>query len=45
MAPYAKILITVAPADSEITDDAASQVAPPEMMQAVEYVSSIIWPM
>jgi hypothetical protein len=40
MAPYAKILITVAPADSEITDDAASQVAPPEMMQAVEYLSS-----
>ena len=39
MAPYAKILIVVAPPDSEITDDAASQVAPPEFMQAVEYVS------
>jgi subtilase family serine protease len=39
MAPYAKILITVAPPDSEITDDAASQVAPPEFMQAVEYLS------
>ena len=39
MAPYASILIAVAPADSEITDDAASQVAPPEMMQAVEYIA------
>src|ERR1022692_922781 len=39
MAPYAKILITVAPPDSEITDDAASQVAPPEFMQAAEYLS------
>jgi hypothetical protein len=38
MAPYAKILITVAPPDSEIADDAASQVAPPEFMQAVEYL-------
>jgi subtilase family serine protease len=40
MAPYAKILISVTPADSEITDDAASQVAPPEMMEALEYISS-----
>jgi subtilase family serine protease len=32
-------LITVAPPDSEITDDAASNVAPPEFMQAVEYLS------
>jgi subtilase family serine protease len=39
MAPYAKILISVTPADSEITDDAASNVAPPEMMQALEYIS------
>ena len=39
LAPYAKILVTVAPADSEITDDAASQGAPPEFMQAVEYLS------
>jgi subtilase family serine protease len=38
VAPYAKILITVTPADSEITDDTASQVAPPEMMQALEYI-------
>ncbi len=40
MAPYAKILISATPADSEITDDAASQVAPPEMMQAVSYIAS-----
>jgi subtilase family serine protease len=40
MAPYAKIVLAVAPADSEITDDAASQVAPPEMMQAVENIST-----
>jgi subtilase family serine protease len=39
MAPYAKILISVTPADSQITDDAASQVAPPEMMQALEAIS------
>jgi subtilase family serine protease len=39
IAPYARILIVVAPADTEITDDAASQVAPPEMMKAVEYVA------
>ena len=39
LAPYAKILIVVAPPDSEITDDSASQVAPPEFMQAVEYLS------
>jgi subtilase family serine protease len=40
IAPYAKILITATPADSEIPDDAASQVAPPEMMQALEYIAS-----
>jgi subtilase family serine protease len=40
MAPYAKILVVVAPPDSEIADDAASNVAPPEFMQAVEYVSA-----
>ena len=40
IAPYAKILIAVAPADSEITDDAASNGAPPEMMRAVEYISA-----
>jgi subtilase family serine protease len=40
MAPYAKIIISATPADTQITDDAASQVAPPELMEAVEYISS-----
>ncbi|MGH3155342.1 MAG: S53 family peptidase, partial [Streptosporangiaceae bacterium] len=39
-APYAKIIISATPADTQITDDAASQVAPPEMMEALEYISS-----
>ena len=39
MAPYAKIVISATPADSEINDDAASNVAPPEMMHALEYIS------
>jgi hypothetical protein len=39
MAPYAKIVISATPADTQITDDAASQVAPPEMMKALEYIS------
>jgi subtilase family serine protease len=38
MAPYAKIVISVTPAGSE--DDAASQIAMPEMMKAVEVISS-----
>ncbi|MFZ0666890.1 MAG: hypothetical protein WAM97_14145 [Acidimicrobiales bacterium] len=40
IAPYAKIVISATPADSQITDDAASQVAPPEMMEALEHISS-----
>ena len=40
MAPYAKIIISATPADSEVTDDAASNVAPPEMMRALEYLSA-----
>lgn len=40
IAPYAKILISATPADSEITDDAASQVAPPEIMKALEYIAA-----
>jgi subtilase family serine protease len=40
IAPYAHILVVVAPPDSEVTDDAASQVAPYEFMRAVEYVST-----
>jgi subtilase family serine protease len=39
IAPYARIVISATPADTEITDDAASQVAPPEMMKAVEYIA------
>ena len=39
MAPYAKILISATPADTQVTDDAASQVAPPEMMKALEVIS------
>jgi subtilase family serine protease len=40
IAPYARIVISATPADSEITDDAASNVAPPEMMRALEYISA-----
>ena len=40
IAPYAKIVISATPAESEITDDAASNVAPPEMMHALEYISA-----
>jgi subtilase family serine protease len=38
MAPYAKIVISVTPAGSQ--DDAASQIAMPEMMKALEVISS-----
>jgi subtilase family serine protease len=40
MAPYAKIVISATPADSQETDDAASNVAPPEMMHALVYISA-----
>ncbi|HZR51697.1 MAG TPA: hypothetical protein VFB06_19550 [Streptosporangiaceae bacterium] len=40
IAPYATIVISATPADSEIIDDAASNVAPPEMMRALEYISA-----
>jgi subtilase family serine protease len=40
IAPYAKILISATPADTEVPDDAASQVAPPEMMEALEHIAS-----
>lgn len=40
IAPYAKILLVVAPADSEISDDPPANVAPPEMMQALEVLAS-----
>jgi subtilase family serine protease len=40
MAPYAKILVAVTPPDTQETDDAASNGAPPEMMKALETISS-----
>jgi subtilase family serine protease len=40
IAPYAKIVISATPADTQVTDDAASQVAPPEMMKALEAISA-----
>jgi subtilase family serine protease len=40
VAPYASIVISATPADSEITGDAASQVAMPEIMKGVEYIST-----
>ena len=40
IAPYAKIIISATPADSEINSDAAEQVAMPELMKAVEYISA-----
>ena len=40
VAPYAKIVISATPADSEITDDTASQVAPPEIMRALQYIAA-----
>jgi subtilase family serine protease len=40
IAPYAKILISATPADSEIVDDTPSQVAMPELMQALEFIGA-----
>jgi len=40
MAPYAKIVISATPADTEVTDDAAFQVAMPEIMKALEYIAA-----
>jgi hypothetical protein len=39
IAPYAKIVISATPADSEINGDPASNVAMPEMMKALESIS------
>jgi subtilase family serine protease len=39
IAPDAKIVIAATPADTQVADDAASQVAPPEMMKALEVIS------
>jgi subtilase family serine protease len=40
IAPYASILISATPADTQVEDDAASQVAPPEMMEAVADIAA-----
>jgi subtilase family serine protease len=40
IAPYAKIVISATPADTQENDDPASNVAPPEMMKALEVISS-----
>jgi subtilase family serine protease len=40
VAPYAKIVISATPADSQENDDPASNVAPPEMMHALEYITA-----
>jgi hypothetical protein len=39
-APYAKIVISATPSDSETVEDTSSQVAPPEMMHALEYLGA-----
>jgi subtilase family serine protease len=39
IAPYAKIIISATPADTEITGDPAENVAMPEIMKGVEFVS------
>lgn len=39
VAPYAKILISATPADTEIKADSAQQVAPAEMMKALEVIA------
>ena len=40
IAPYAKILLAVTPADTVISADAAQNVAPPEMMESVEDIAA-----
>ena len=40
IAPYAKIVISATPADTEITGDPAENVAMPEIMKGVEFISS-----
>jgi subtilase family serine protease len=40
IAPYAKIIISATPADTEITGDPAENVAMPEIMKGVAYISS-----
>jgi subtilase family serine protease len=40
IAPYAKIVISATPADTEITGDPAENVAMPEIMKGVEFIAS-----
>jgi hypothetical protein len=40
IAPYAKIIISATPADTEVNGDPAENVAMPEIMKGVEYISS-----
>jgi subtilase family serine protease len=40
MAPYAKIVISATPADTEVNGDPAENVAMPEIMKGVEFISS-----
>ena len=40
IAPYAKIIISATPADTEVTGDPAENVAMPEIMKGVEFISS-----
>ncbi|WP_375487271.1 hypothetical protein [uncultured Jatrophihabitans sp.] len=40
MAPYAKIVISATPSDSEITGDPSSEVAMPEIVKGMEYLST-----
>ena len=40
IAPYAKIVLAVTPADTVIPSDPAENVAPPEMMESVEDIAS-----
>ena len=39
VAPYAKIIISATPADTEVTGDPAENVAMPEIMKGVEFIS------
>ena len=40
VAPYASIIISATPADTEVTGDPAENVAMPEIMKGVEFISS-----
>ena len=40
MAPYAKIVISATPSDSEVVGDPSSEVAMPEIVKAFEYIST-----